>query len=67
MIIGIIGLGLIGGSLAKSIKAKTNHTVLAYDINAQTMTAAKNYGALDENLTHENLSKCDLLFLAVNG
>ena len=66
MIIGIIGLGLIGGSLAKSMKAKTNHTVFAYDINAQTMTAAKNYGALDENLTHENLSKCDLLFLAVN-
>ena len=65
MIIGIIGLGLIGGSLAKSIKAKTLHTVFATDTDEQTMTMAKLCGALDENLTSENISRCDLLFLAV--
>ena len=66
MIIGIIGLGLIGGSLAKSIKSKTLHTVLASDIDAETITAAKTCGAFDEILTSENISKCDLLFLAVS-
>ena len=65
MITGIIGLGLIGGSLAKSIKSKTLHRVLASDIDTRTMTAAKNCGAFDEILTSENISECDLLFLAV--
>ena len=31
MIIGVVGLGLIGASLAKALKAKTNHTVLGFD------------------------------------
>ena len=65
MIIGIIGLGLIGGSLAKSIKSKTLHTVLANDIDDKTMEAAKNFGAFDEILTSENISKCYLLILAL--
>ena len=66
MIIGIIGLGLIGGSLAKSIKTKTFHTVLANDIDSKTMEAAENCGAFDEILTSENISKCNLLFLATS-
>ena len=32
MKIGVVGLGLIGGSMAKAIKENTKHTVLAYDI-----------------------------------
>ena len=59
-------MGLIGGSLAKSIKSKTLHTVFASDIDAETITAAKTCGAFDEILTSENISKCDLLFLAVS-
>ncbi|MBR2207473.1 MAG: prephenate dehydrogenase/arogenate dehydrogenase family protein [Synergistaceae bacterium] len=66
MIVGIIGLGLIGGSLAKSIKTKTLHNVIAFDIDTSTMTMAKLCGAVDEELTDENLSQCDLLFLAVS-
>lgn len=65
MKIGITGLGLIGGSFAKSIKEKTLHTVLGTDIDVQTMTMAKLCGAIDENLTPENISECDILFLAV--
>ena len=32
MRIGIVGLGLIGGSMAKAIKAYTGHTVIGYEI-----------------------------------
>lgn len=65
MIVGITGLGLIGGSFAKSIKAKTHHTVFAADIDANTITDAKNYGAIDKILTPENISECNLVFLAI--
>jgi len=65
MIIGIIGLGLIGGSVAKSVKRKNLCSVFAADIDAETMTNAKKSGVIDENLTHENISKCDLIFLAL--
>ena len=65
MIIGIVGLGILGGSLAKSTKARTLHTVLGIDINEETMMLARMCGAIDEPLTRDNLSTCDLLFLAL--
>lgn len=65
MIIGIIGLGLIGGSFAKAIKAKTMHKVLAYDIDEHVMIFAEMSGAIDGMLTEENLSECEVLLLAV--
>ena len=40
MNIGIVGLGLIGGSFAKSIKSKTSHTVYGLDIDVVTMMFA---------------------------
>lgn len=40
MNVGIIGLGLIGGSLAKSIKEHSQHTVWGYDINEGIVTKA---------------------------
>lgn len=65
MKIGIIGLGLIGGSLAKSIKARTQHTVAAADLDTETMMFARLSGAVDEALTDENLGSCDLILVAV--
>ena len=32
MVVGVVGLGLIGGSAAKAFKA-AGHTIYAYDIN----------------------------------
>jgi len=65
MIIGIVGLGVIGGSLAKSTKARTMHTVLGVAPSEETMMLARMSGAIDEPLSQDNLASCDLLFLAV--
>ena len=65
MTIGIIGLGLIGGSMAKSIKTRTEHTVFGLDTNQETMTLARMCGAIDAPLTDDNLPECSLLLIAI--
>ena len=65
MRVGIIGLGLIGGSMAKSIKARTAHTVYGSDLDGETMTLARMCGAIDAPLTEENLPACDLILIAI--
>lgn len=65
MKIGIIGLGLIGGSMALSIRRNTNHTVLGYDIDAATMLRAKAIEAIHDELTSEELSRCDIVLVAL--
>ena len=65
MNVGIIGLGLIGGSMAKSIKTRTAHSVWGVDLDAETMTLARLSGAIDGALKDENLSVCDLILVAI--
>lgn len=65
MNVGIVGLGLIGGSMAKSIKARTGHTVYSVDLGAETMTMARMCGAIDAPLTDDNLGACDLILIAI--
>lgn len=65
MTVAIVGLGLIGGSLAKSIKSRTAHTVLGIDLDRETMTMARMSGAVDQPLTDENLPSCDLVLIAL--
>jgi prephenate dehydrogenase len=65
MNLGIIGLGLIGGSMAKSVKIRTTHTVWGLDTDPETMTLARLCGAIDGTLTDENLPECDLILIAV--
>ena len=65
MTVGIIGLGLIGGSMAKSIKTKTDHTVFGFDLDAETMLLARLWGAVDRQLTKDNIKDCDIIFLAL--
>jgi len=65
MNVGIVGLGLIGGSMAKSTKARTSHTVWGTDLDKETMTMARMCGAIDGPLTEENLPQCDLILVAI--
>ena len=65
MNVGIVGLGLIGGSMAKSIKARTGHTVYGVDLDGETMMFARMYGAIDAALTDETLPQCDIVLVAV--
>ena len=65
MNVAIVGLGLIGGSMAKSIKNRTAHTVWGADLNGETMTMARMCGAIDAPLTEENLPQADLILVAI--
>lgn len=65
MTIGIAGLGLIGGSLAKSAKARTLNTVYGTDIDRETMTLSRLCGAIDGELTEENLPECSIILVAL--
>lgn len=61
MLIGVVGLGLIGGSLAKAIKYNTKNTVLGYDIDLNVLLKAKLLGAVDGELTEEKIPECDMI------
>ena len=65
MKIGIIGLGLIGGSLAMSIRRHTEHTVFGYDINPQVVLQAKAVEAIHDKLEEDMLPGCDIVLVAL--
>ena len=62
--VGIVGLGLIGGSFAKAYKEK-EHKVLAFNRNRSVLEFAKLSGAVDEELTEKNISECDLVLVCI--
>lgn len=63
---GFIGLGLIGGSIAKAIREKiSGATIIAYDVNPDTLSAAKKDGVADRitGSVDESFSDCNYIFL----
>lgn len=63
---GFIGLGLIGGSLAKALKAAdASIRILAFDADRDTLSLAVNEGIVDmaANGIDQTFSLCDYLFL----
>lgn len=62
MKVGIVGLGLIGGSFAKAYHA-AGHAVAAFDTNATIFSFAKLDGAVSEELTDETIPGCDLILI----
>lgn len=65
MNIGIVGLGLIGGSIAKALKKNTSDKVFVWDFDKDTMAKATLLEVYDEVLTHENAKELDVLVLCV--
>lgn len=64
MKVGIIGLGLIGGSLAKAFQRDASVEVYGWDKNPSVMTFAQLAEAITGPLTEQNLPALDLLLLA---
>ncbi|MEG0546586.1 MAG: prephenate dehydrogenase [Oscillospiraceae bacterium] len=65
MKIAVVGLGLIGGSIAKAMKYKTNHKIYGFDIDRGVLLKAKLLGAIDDEITPEILSDCDMVITAL--
>lgn len=65
MKIGIVGLGLIGGSLARQFKRNTRHTVLGYDISDDALRKAELLSATDGTFTPETPGDLDVVFVAL--
>lgn len=64
MNVGILGLGLIGGSLARAY-ALAGHTVYAIQRSDTMLSFAMLAGAVHGKLDEENIPKCDLILLAI--
>lgn len=64
--VGIIGLGLIGGSLAKALKQKCNiNDIIAMDVESNALEKALNEGIINDFTTSidEHFSDCDIIFI----
>ena len=64
MTVGIVGLGLIGGSFAKTYH-EAGHKVLAFDTDSSVLSFAQIFGAVDGELNDENISTCDLVLICI--
>ena len=64
MIVGIVGLGLIGGSMAKAYKRTEGITVLGCARTSTTTEFALLAGDIDDILTPDRLAECDLVLLS---
>lgn len=64
MTVGIVGLGLIGGSLAKAYKL-AGHEVLAHDIQPSILDIAMLNGTVDGVLDAQSLPRCTLVLVAL--
>lgn len=65
MNIAIIGLGLIGGSLAKAFSEYTEHRVIGFDRDPSVVQRALLVQAIDEMGDAPSLSQADVIYLCV--
>lgn len=65
MNIAIIGLGLIGASMAKTIKKNTENKIYGYDLSVETLEKSKSQGTIDEVLSSSNLNECDTVIICL--
>ena len=68
MKIAVVGLGLIGGSFCKAIKAYTQHTCLGVgrDLNSKSVQMALQVDAIDKAIIPEQLGEADLSIICLH-
>ena len=66
--IAVVGLGLIGGSFCKAIKAYTQHTCLGVgrDLNSKSVQMALQADAIDKAIIPEQLGEADLSIICLH-
>lgn len=65
MNIGIVGLGLIGGSMAKALKTYTDNKVYGWNRTESVTDEAISINALDDKLTEATLPCCHLIIVSL--
>jgi len=65
MNIGIVGMGLIGGSLAKAYQAD-GHKISGFDTDEAILSFAQLSGTIEGVLDEHSIGQCDVVFIAVN-
>lgn len=65
MNIGIVGLGLIGASVAKALKKRTTDRLYVYDSDVEVMKKANLLNLYDEILGDDNAKELDVLVLCL--
>lgn len=65
MNIAVIGLGLIGGSVCKALKANTFHHIMGIDTDKQTIKKALEQNAIDEEIDESRLGEANLTIVAL--
>lgn len=65
MKVGVVGLGLIGGSMAKAVKKKTDHEVIGWDISQNIRYSALLMEAVDGFMEEGNPAGCDIVLIAL--
>ena len=61
----VVGLGLIGGSIAKALSAFTSHRVLGMDLDPEVLDEAIACGAIERRGYEEDLPETDILWLCL--
>ena len=66
MNIGIIGLGLIGGSIARATMKYTDNKVYGFDIDENAIIKAEMMNAIVEPINENNVKDIDMIIVALN-
>ncbi len=64
MVVGIVGLGLIGGSFAKAY-SEEGHTVLAWNRTRSVLDFAMMSGVVEGELNEDTIASCDLVLVTL--
>lgn len=63
--VGVVGLGLIGGSMAKALQKYTTYQIYGWDIDSQTAQMAVEQGAVDRLVPPQELGSCQVILTAM--